>query len=245
MQRAVNPRQGHIERTFEEVADPMEIVAILAQLATMDAPVFATEAGTGDTFMSRIDVGEARCGSLAIIEVTGRGQHGPYETGTRFEMFAAAGDADLFFEGLLLEAHGQQAGSYRLGMPELVCRIKRRAGPRGRSFSSWALRLGRKGSREGRGVRARLRDISIDGVGLLLQDESKGSVEVGAVFDDCLLLVRVMPIAACTLEIAHVREDVKRRQTIAGGRFLNLDGLARSRIEKLVAAARSEDAPGP
>jgi hypothetical protein len=60
-------------------------------------------------------------------------------------------------------------------------------------------------------------------------------VRVGDTFDDCVLLINDKPMAACAIEVLHAQREPETGSLLAGGRFVNLDAVAKERIRKLIA----------
>jgi c-di-GMP-binding flagellar brake protein YcgR len=235
-------RSGAGTRAFdEELTVPANISEMFAAIRSAGVPVFVTDTGTGAAFLSRIlNVDDGRH-VFTIGQIIPEGSLKGTGIGTIFQMLASVEDADFSFETVPLNAMESTEGWRELRFPQVVHRLRRRREYRGPGFGMAEVYLYRKGAPRDQGQKVRLRDISDHGVGITLLERGGMPIEAGAVFDDCLLLLNGNPVAACAIEIVHVRSEADTSSLIAGGRFLDLDAVSQKRISMLVTTVQCEE----
>jgi c-di-GMP-binding flagellar brake protein YcgR len=225
----------------DEVTDRGAILEILSGIHSDGAPVFITDPATGGSFLGHLlHVDDGRS-AVTIGQVIPAGSLRTAGSGGALQILAAEEDTDFAFEALRLRAGEQVDGACDFEFPTRVYRMRRRREYRGPGFGLAEVYLHRKDAPKTEARKVRLRDISEGGIGFFLAEPPDSCLEPGCVLDDCLLLLNGNPVAACAIEIRHVREASDPSGTIAGGRFLDLDAVSQKRISMLVKTVQCEE----
>jgi c-di-GMP-binding flagellar brake protein YcgR len=227
-------------RTFDdELTDPDAIGTLFVDIQFSGRPVFINDSATGASFLGRVlSVDEGR-GAFTIGHTVP--EDSLASAGGTFQILAAVEDADFTFEASPLDAAEANEGWREMQLPSVVHRLRRRKEYRGPGFGLAEVFLHRKNAPRVDGLKARLRDISDNGVGISLSGPVDSGVKAGAVFDDCLLLLNGNPVAACAIEIRHLKKDPETSDLIAGGRLHDLDAVSQRRISMLVTTLQCEE----
>jgi c-di-GMP-binding flagellar brake protein YcgR len=234
-------RQRRTRLFDDEVTDRDAIIEILSRIHSSGAPVFVTDPATGDSFLGHlVNVDDGRSAFTVGRFVPEAGLSAAGSQGA-LQFFSPQEDADFAFESFRFRAGEQSDGWCELKLPVQLYRMRRRREYRGPGLGLAEVYLHHKDAPRGEARKARLRDISDGGIGIFLPEQPEPDLEPGVLFDDCLLLLNGNPVAACAIEIRHVREETEPRGTIAGGRFLDLDAVSRKRISMLVTTVRCEE----
>lgn len=225
----------------DEVTECDAIVEILSRIHSNGCPVFITDAATGHSFIGHLlNVDDGRR-AFTIGQVIPEGSLSVAGSGGALQLLAAEEDADFSFESARVRVGEQSDGWCELEFPSRIYRMRRRREYRGPGFGLAEVYLHRKDAPKSEARKVRLRDISDGGIGIFLAEPPASGLEPGVVFDDCLLLLNGNPVAACAIEIRHVREESEPSGTIAGGRFLDLDAVSKKRISMLVTTVQCEE----
>jgi c-di-GMP-binding flagellar brake protein YcgR len=241
MSDAPTHHQRRIRLFDEEVMDRDAIVEILSRIHSSGAPVFITDPATGDSFLGHVlNVDDGRS-AFTIGRIIPEGSLSAAGSGDALQLLSPEEDADFAFESFRFRAGEQSDGWCELAFPARLHRMRRRREYRGPGFGLAEVYLQRKDAPKSAARKLMLRDISDGGIGIFLPEPPEPDLEPGVVFDDCLLLLNGNPVAACTIEIRHVREETEPSGTIAGGRFLDLDAVSQKRISMLVTTVQCEE----
>lgn len=225
----------------DEVTDRDAIVEILSRIHSSGAPVFITDRATGDSCLGHLMHVDDGRSAFTIGQVIPEDSLSDAGSDGALQFLSPEEDADLAFESVRFRAGEQSVGWCELALPVRLYRLRRRREYRGPGFGLAELYLHRKDAPKSEARKVRLRDISDGGIGIFLPEPPEPDLEPGVVFDDCLLLLNGNPVAACTIEIRHVREESEPSGTIAGGCFLDLDAVSQRRISMLVTTVRCEE----
>jgi c-di-GMP-binding flagellar brake protein YcgR len=215
------------------VTDPAEISRILGELVERKELLFFSEIGAGRSFLANgigVDA-QRRTLRIAVAKESGAG----IQAGSEFDVFAPIRHADLVFAVAVLHPVSGQENTYDLDLPPRLRLWHRREHPRGSCFGLVDVIVRRKDKPQNDDLKANLRDISNAGLGIALPQGMEQSVHAGDTFDDCVLLINDKPMAACAIEVLHAQREPETGNLLAGGRFVNLDAVAKERIRKLIA----------
>jgi c-di-GMP-binding flagellar brake protein YcgR len=223
------------------VTDRDAIVEILSRIHSSGDPVFITGPATGDSFLGHLLSLDDGRSAFTIGQVIPEGSLSPARSESPFRLLAAEEDADFAFKSARFRAGEQSDGWCELEFPSRIYRMRRRREYRGPGFGLAEVYLHRKDAPTSDARKVRLRDISDGGVGIFLAEPPASGLEPGVVFDDCLLILNGNPVAACAIEIRHLRLESEPSGAIAGGRFLHVDAVSQKRISMLVTTVRCEE----
>jgi c-di-GMP-binding flagellar brake protein YcgR len=222
-------------RQSREVTDPAEISRMLDELAGSQELLFLSKTGSNLSVVAKAIGVDAQRRTFRIA-VAAAGESGAgICVGSTFDVFVPIRNADLVFAAEGIQAVPGQADAYDLAMPSTLRLSHRREHPRGSCFGLVDVIVRRKDTLDSEAMKATLNDISNAGLGMSLPEGMEQGISAGDAFDDCVLLLNNKPMAMCAIEVLHTRRDAETGSLIAGGRFVNLDDVAKERLAKLIA----------
>ncbi len=224
------------QRQTREVTDLEETLRMLGELAERKDLLFFKEIGVNLSFIANATGVDARRRTFRIAVAAAQESRTDIRVGSELEVFVPIRSADLVFATSVAGAVSGRRNSYDLAIPSRIRLWPRREHPRGSCFGLVDVILRRSDKAQSKALKATLNDISNAGVGISLPQGTDQIELAGAAFDDCVLLLNNKPMASCTIEILHIRHESEAGGLIAGGRFINLDDLAKERIAKLIEA---------
>lgn len=227
----------------KRIATPQDIAKTLRALASLGEPVYLTEVGANVSFRALILSLEEEDGTfrIQILDDDGDAPQGPGALGdVAYDVFAPLASADLVFETRVV-GPGPSPEQWDLKTPAGIRRWRRRTHRREHCFGLIDVLLRQRDKGEGDGLLGTLRDLSLVGIGVSLPAAARERVAVGSVFEECYLVLNGKPIAACRVEILHLKEEPKTDSVLAGARLVANDPVAKARVVKLVAAMHPQD----
>ncbi len=225
---------------IEKISHPPQIVNLLRRIQDTRTLLSVTVAGSNELYNSAIVEVDATLGYVLLDELTPTDGHVHLLHSRALHAHARLHGVDISFAGALQEA-GERDGIafYRLPIPALVSYRQRRANFRAHVGMGMPVPIV-LGNRHMQELGGTLCDISIGGIGALLQAGSATALRQGVMFDRCNIRLPRGSEISCRLEIRFISQDERRHALRIGGRYVDLDRNQEKIIEHFVAALERE-----